>query len=103
MSASTGSSVRAGSLLSPTNPGQEGSPAAEKDGRLAHVSKEQYCLILGPQDLKQSGKDARIYTQTDFSSYPRLEEVGNLSIARLLSIITFSIQNQGKKHKEVTP
>lgn len=68
MSASAGSSVLAGSLLSPTNPGQKGSPpAAEKDGRLAHVSKEQYCLNSGPQDLKQSGKDAHIYTQTQTS------------------------------------
>lgn len=79
MSALAGSSVMAGSLLSPTNPGQEGSPpTAENDGRLAHGSEEQYCLISGPQELKQSGKDAHIYTQTEIiSSYLRLEEVGN--------------------------
>lgn len=66
VSASAGSSVMAGSLLSCTNPAQEGSPAAE-DGRLAHMSKEQYCLILGLKDLKQSRKDGHIYTQTQTS------------------------------------
>lgn len=67
VSASAGSSVMAGSLLSRTNPAQEGSPPAAEDGRLAHMSKEQYCLILGLKDLKQSRKDGHIYTQTQTS------------------------------------
>lgn len=103
MSASAGSSVRAGFLLSPTNPGQEGSPPAAEDGRLARVSKEQYCLISGPQDFKQSGKDAHIYTQTDFSSYPRLEKVGKLIYSQASEYHNFFHSKPRQKHKEVTP
>lgn len=45
-----------------------------------------------------------VYTHTHrdiyFGSYPRLEEAGGWSIARLVGIITFHIQSQGKRARK---
>lgn len=57
---SAGSTVMAGSLLSSTNPGQEGSPLTAGNNSRLCVSNQQHCQNSCPQDLKQTEEDTCI-------------------------------------------
>lgn len=52
----------------------------------------------GPQAVWE--RCTYIHPDTDFSSYPRLEETGDWSIDGLVRITTFSIQSQGKSTRK---